>query len=469
MVHTPVPGALVLAAAFVATMVLILFGRLILRLLFRFFFRPIRKIVALIWRRIVIPFCRWILRPFVKLARRKLAGGVRIPTPAKRGAPAGIGAASFRALVLFLETGSLADIALGAVPESVKVRVDQKGSLFHYTNANRAVEGMLESLSIDEARANIELAKKYYEKTIDNDQVSPAILYEDSEEALIIEILRDADTTFFWVLRGIRKNVGGNIVRILALMTLLVAAFPFALEWLTAGFQHQWTTPNIAVYGVVILIFFVVLVLLRWTFYANSARYNGQHLNYFVQTYFSRLLNQYKSAATSFSNMLNDRTARLDAIDANSSVWFVNLHWLSARQWLLDLYVRNIEFQIGRDRMWHLITVPFSFGLLFSASLLCINYFVTRYLGMQVSTTYKLNWSAWTTAVPFGVMLLTYFMAWRKLLHGFWEEITPQGWPTFHAMDFKEAIEKNIGPIVREVVDKRRNPYGAAAPPGGSS
>jgi hypothetical protein len=62
--------------------------------------------------------------------------------------------------------------------------------------------------------------------------------------------------------------------------------------------------------------------------------------------------------------------------------------------------------------------------------------------------------------VPWLLLLAFYFWSLRGLLKEFWHEITARGWLGFQTMDVKAMIEKNIGPIVREVVDRRRDPMG---------
>jgi hypothetical protein len=373
----------------------------------------------------------------------------------------------------------MSETELGEVPRSIKSLVDRKGRFFRSVNANKAVEGVHESLSLEEARNNIESAKNFYGKSIEHG-INPTILYEDSEEALIIGILRDLDVRFFYVMRRIKRNVSRNVVKVLMAMTAVVIVSPFVISYFVAQLVPRlsavpYSQSDARFYGVLYaaacVVLALLLIMLRYT-YSNSARYNGQQFNYFAQTYFSRLLNQYKSAAAAFSNILNDRTARLDAVEDNANLWFLNMHWLSARQWLLELFVRNMTFQIGRNWFWSIIAIPpllfaIALGLYFILSNLADG--IVRYVNSALAVNYPMTdfsalRSEWTLA-PSAVLFIIYIFALTELLKKFWYEITPGGWLGFRTMDIKEAIEHNVGPIAREVVDKRRNPYGQQQQP----
>jgi len=456
-VHPHISSSLLLAVTLLATVVLLLSGRTIVRIIFL----PLRHIFSLLGRKLIKPVYRITLRPVIRLLRRIL----RLASTSAQQSGQGVGVAPYKALVHILEMNSLAKIALGEVPASVTALVDRRGLWFKSINANRAVETLSETLSLDEAKQNVAIADKYYQKSIDDDQVSPSILYEDSEEALIIDILRESDTPFFWVLREIRRNTGRNIVKVISVMTVILALFPFVLDaWVRPGL----TAATAPYYAATIVAFVLGLIFVRYV-YGNSARYNGQYFNHFVQSYFSRLLNQYKSASAAFSQILNDRTARLDAVETNSSVWYLNMQWLSARQWLLELFVRNIVFQIARDWLWHLITVPLLMAVFWSAI-----YFGLSLLAGELRQdigplpAFSFSWSWWTLAPALGLLSI-YLLSLRWLIEFFWNEFDMRAWPSFRSMGVKEMIERNIGAIVREVVDKRRNPYGQQSPPIGSS
>lgn len=469
--HSSIPEPLLFAAVLLATVFVFVFGRGLIR----FFFRPLRRFFVFIWRRIVAPIYRWTLRPIVRLGRRSLGIAVAATESAKRGTPTALGAAPYKALVNLLEKNSLAEDALGDVPREVRNLLDRKGIFFRAVNANRAVGGIHDSLSVDEARANVGLAAKYYAKSIDDSQhqVGPTFLYEDAEEALVIEILRDSDVVFFWVLRRIKRNVSRNIVKIIVFMTALVATFPFVTVTVVGNpdFAPKQTFADLLIYSIILIGYVLALSLLR-NAYANSARYNGQNFNHFVQSYFSRLLNQYKSASASFSNVLNDRTDDLDAVERVSGMWFVNLHWISARQWLLELYVRNTLFQIRRDLLWFLLTIPAGMAALWFAVIYLLNVVAalsSEHLGIAFPhLIFKFDSSLWIV-VPFVGMIGGYLYALWGLLDRFSYELSSDTWATFRAMDIKQAIERNIGSTVREVVSKRRNPFGQQPSPIGPS
>lgn len=445
MPHSSIPGPLVLAAVFLVVVVFLIMARTLIRMI----------------GRLLSPAARFLARMFRTV--------FKFAASAQANQPIQVGATPYKALLHLLDLNSLARTELGEVPRSLRNVVERKGRLFRYVNANRATEGLEESLSAEAAAANLESAKKFYQRDVGY-EVNPTVLYEDSEEALIISVLRDLDMAFFYVMRRISRNVSRNVIKVIAAMTTLVVMFPFVLSFALQRFGSPLGSGNLLLYAVVCAVFLVGLITFRYT-YSISARNNGQQFNYFAQTYFSRLLTQYKSAQTEFSNVLNDRISGLDAVEHSSNLWFLNLHWLSARQWFLELYVRNMKFQIARNWLWTVALVP---ATLFAAALLTYYFLssaadaIVKFLGSTLNarvsmTGFGIDHSLWAV-VPTVALLLAYGFALTDLLKKFWYEITPAGWPGFRTMDVREVIEDNIGPIAREIVDRRRNPYGRGAP-----
>jgi hypothetical protein len=396
---------------------------------------------------------RSVLRLFTRNLRRagRLAQG-----EARAGARASGSAVPYTAMAQAIGFKSLAEAMLGEVPAGVRRMVRRQGFIFRSANANQAVDALAGSLSLDDAKRNLESAKQYYETPM-GQNVSPVFLYEDSEEALIIRILKDVDLVFFYVTRRINRNISRNVLKLIAILTALVLIFPFA-----AGAAMQMLAKNppaaYAVDGALLLGFAGLMALLK-LFYTIATRNNGQYFNHFVQTYFGRLLNQYKSASGAFAGVLNDRTSDLQAIEGDANIWFLNLHWLAARQWFLDLYVRNMIFQVARNLWLFYLTAPAYF---LAAGAI---YGVLYLLGLQPFFWAKDVTTALAVFLPW--LLLIAFYAWSLtgLLRAFWHEITSGGWLGFQTMDVKTLIEKTIGPIVREVVDRRRDPMGRHAYP----
>ena len=398
---------------------------------------------------------RSVSRGLMRLLRRAGRMTSRAAAPAKSGAQAGVGAVPYSAMAQVIGFKSLAEAMLGDIPPALRKSVQRQGRIFRSANANQAVDTLDGSLSLEEAKRNLESARQYYEEPMGNN-VSPGFLYEDSEEALIIRILKDVDLTFFYVTRRINRNISRNVLKIIAILTALVLIFPFAAGAVTL-IPTVEPAFGYTLYGLV-LVGFAALMALFKLFYNNATRTNGQHFNHFVQTYFGRLLNQHKTAATAFANTLNDRSADLEVIEVDANVWFLNLNWLSARQWFLDLYVRNMIFQIARNLWLSYLTVPAYF--LLAGAIYAALYTVAHRFSVLEPYFWAPDWTSWKVFGPWLLLLAFYFWSLGGLLREFWREITARGWLGFQTMDVKAMIEKNIGPIVREVVDRRRDPMG---------
>ncbi|HEY1631593.1 MAG TPA: hypothetical protein VGF56_09765 [Rhizomicrobium sp.] len=430
---------------FLLAVVLLIAGRRILKAAMR----PIRRLLALLIRAL-----RRILRVFGRGAARGSSQRARL------------GVAPLTALLHVLELNSSARIGLGAVPKALEEKVHREGAFFRAVNADRAVEEVSDSLTQEDAARNVQLSDQYYAGIMNYD-VSPSILYEESEEELLINIFKDSDLAFFYVLRRIKKNVGRNIIHIVTMLTGMMLVFPFVASLAIFFWKDDrgWTGMNATFYAVLCVSFFLVMVLFRWA-YSNSTIKNGLHFNYFVSTYFSRLANQYKSAAAEFANVLNDRTLALDTVEAESNMWFLNLQWLAARQWFLELYVRNIMFQIGRNMWWYtLVILAGALGLLWFMvfGLGAVLQMLPLHLGDGIQP--RVYWG-YETIMPAAVLLIVYLASLGGLLARFWRQLGSAGWLDFRRMDIKEVVEKTVGALVREVVDKRRNPsgWGPSAP-----
>lgn len=428
-------------ALIVFVVILLVAGRGILKALFT----PFRKLLA--------------------LAIRALRGTVRIlrgQARANAQQRVKIGVAPLTALLRMLELNANARIGLGDMPKETEAKIHREGLFFGAVNADRVVDDVTDSLTAQDAAANVALSDLYYAGIMTYD-VSPAILYEESEEELLIGILKDADRPFFSVLRRLKRNIGQNVIRVVAILTGLVFVFPYLASlaiMILRGHDGRWQVLNGTYYVLMCLVFFLLMVFFRWA-YSNSATKNGFHFNYFVSTYFSRLANQYKSAATHFANVLNDRQVGLDTIESESNKWFLNLQWLAARQWFLELFARNIIFQIGRNMWWYaLIVVASAVGAWWVIEFgleLVLAPFAPHIPAGKLQPT--LVWS-YEMAVPFAILIVTYFFALGGLLSRFWAQINSAGWLDFRKMGIKGLIESTVGSLVREVVDKRRNPQG---------
>jgi hypothetical protein len=411
---------------------------------------------ALIAAILVALSARSVLRLFTRNLRRvgRLARGAS--SEANKGVRAGAGAVPYTAMAQVIGFKSLAEEMLGEVPQNVRRMVRRQGVIFRSANANQAVDTLAGSLSLDDAKRNLESAKQYYEEPM-GQNVSPVFLYEDSEEALIIRILKDVDLVFFYVTRRINRNISRNVLKLIAILTALVLIFPFAAG-AVVQLVHGDPVVGYAVDAALLIGFAGAMALLK-LFYTVATRNNGQYFNHFVQTYFGRLLNQYKSASGAFAGVMNDRTSDLSAIEGDANVWFLNLHWLAARQWFLDLYVRNMIFQVARNLWLFYLTAP-AYFLLAGAI-----YGGLYWMGLQPFFWAKDITATLAIFVPWLLLFAFYLWSLTGLLREFWHEITSGGWLGFQTMDVKTLIEKTIGPIVREVVDRRRDPMGRHAYP----
>jgi ABC-type multidrug transport system fused ATPase/permease subunit len=416
----PLLGPLILAGVLIAIVLIALSARSILRTVTR----PLRRVV----------------RSTATEARSNVRAAGTVP---------------YTAMAQVIGFKSLAEAMLGEVPQTVRKMVQRQGWIFRSANANQAVDQLAGSLSLDDAKRNLDAAKHYYEEPM-GANVSPVFLYEDSEEALIIRILKDVDLVFFYVTRRINRNISRNVLKIIAILTALMLIFPFvaaAAVWLA----HVPATTGYAITGGLLAAFVAAMALLKF-FYTVATRNNGQYFNHFVQTYFGRLLNQYKSAAGAFAGVLNDHTSDLKTIEQDADTWFLNLHWLAARQWFLDLYVRNMIFQVARN-LWLFYLTPIAYCFL------AVVAGVVLYVVGFNPFFWAHDWTALGVFVPWALLFVFYLWALTGLLSAFWHEITSAGWLGFQTMDIKSLIDNSIGPIVRELVDRRRDPMGRHGSP----
>ncbi len=444
-IANPIFNSMAFAAGVLVVLVFLLAAPSLLRLLVR---GPVGRFILRPLYNVTLRPIGWLLRRTARIARAPLRADV----------PGGIGAIPYSAMAQMISVQSMAEQALGEVPPEVKAMVKRRGWPFRTVEANEAAVAVPATLTLDDARRNLESAHHYYKEPMGKN-ISPVFFYEDSEEALIIRILKDVDLAYFYVMRRINRNIRRNITKIIAIETLLVVSFPFVFNILLTygpaerGFQ-------LTVLGGAFLVYVALLWLFR-TLYGIATRINAQSFNYFMQTYFGRLLNQYKSADAQFESVPNDRIAPLPEVQEAASVWFINLHWLAARQWFLDLYARNMIFQIVRDRWLSWVAVPVYF-LLAAAVYYGLTYFPEIIPAVRRSPL-DLSWKAWAIYAPYVFLLMLYWWTVTGLLSEFWASVDSTSWSGFRAMDVDGVIARHIGRNVLEIVDKRRNPYGTPA------
>jgi hypothetical protein len=457
-----ISGALTLSVFVLILVLLIIYGRTLLRIVF-YPVRLILRVLAAVFR----PLAR-----AVKAVFRPIAAPMR---RAARSLPAGAAASvrvreqPWQSALHLLDMKSLSEIALGEVPDNIRAMTKREGLYFCWINPTQTLELVTDSIDYDGASANLANAARLYNRDVDHN-VSPSGLYEDSEGAFIIETFRQSDLPLFYVLRKTLRTMSRNIVKFIAALTIPLF---FIIFFLSSSLRAGHCSPlGVGTLGVCVpqsswfwVPFFASLlaILLIWKYYYIVERNNGLKLNSYVQTYLSRIRQQYQEALASLSQGLQDLSFDEKEIGRRSKTWYRNVQWLALRTFFLELYVRNFLFHIRRNALWFSIFIPAGVML---ALLFC--YFIGLPLALNLE-----NWltgrfgsgphesiSRETIAGPLFwtilLMPLGYWLLLQGILSVFRSEILRDTWPRFSGMGLMTRMQEIIMDDKEEIVGWRR-------------
>jgi hypothetical protein len=217
---------------------------------------------------------------------------------------------------------------------------------------------------------------------------NPLNLYDDIHNAFIVNLFSGSDKPCFHILSEFRKTISANVLALIVTYTLIVSAVlvvnltvPTSIEFYQRLGLGEALPPtySVPVLGVELdtaielnkLMFALMSCLagflLMWAFnnltYEQSQRYNGQMMHTFLVDYLSNIRNDFEALLARATQAVIRETG-VEAVTRESLVLITNLNWMPIRMQFIKQFLRNILFQIHRNRAFALFIVPLLFGLL---------------------------------------------------------------------------------------------------------
>jgi ABC-type multidrug transport system fused ATPase/permease subunit len=239
----------------------------------------------------------------------------------------------------------------------------------------------------DDAEEDFEKAKQLFAADVPLSS-NPLNLYDDIHNAFIVKLFGKSDKPCFYILSEFRKAISANVLALTVTYTLIVSAVlivnltvPTSIEFYQRLGLGEVLPPTYRVpfLGVELhtateinkLMFALVSCFLgfglMWMFnnlaYEQSQRYNGQQMHTFLMNYLSDISNHFHAVRGSATQSVI-REAQVEEMKRETVVWITDLHWMSIRMQFIKQFLRNILFQIHRNRAFALVIVPLFFALL---------------------------------------------------------------------------------------------------------
>ena len=313
---------------------------------------------------------------------------------------------------------------------------------------------------IDMAIVMAERAQKFYKHSA-NLFPPDDIFYEEVEGRYIDEVTRfdndGAEDQFIGTLDRARKLTNANTCTlycemapmVLGLVLILHAGLlvfdPFNLlirdtpVWTLEGAQVFATEATFLGSALGAAVFFTSLV--YWFSYSHIQRANALSLNVFITTEFARLNNVFRVAqreAMQAETQLAD--TQKDELRKLASSWTLTYHWIGVRQFLEEMFTRNVMFQIRRNT-----TLYRALGIVICAAMLGVIGTGAGFLaGLQNAHTPVLITWLHLSALTLGFVLVVYGLVMRKPFSIVATSQLKDQWYRYNTLSVGDAIAEQV-------------------------
>jgi hypothetical protein len=199
---------------------------------------------------------------------------------------------------------------------------------------------------------------------------NPWRLYEGIEADFVRESFDADDERFFETLSEFRRTINGNVLRLSVLLSAITTVMAFvsavtsglirvSVPLVFLGVDMQRLGPPKAVAAEVIsaaVALTAVGLIYLWP-YSNAQRLNGQKLSNFLTRYFTAINSDFSVIQRNASQAIsNERDTK--EMQQKTKLWWTVLLWTSQRQFFLECYLRNVAFQIRRNGIAYVVSLP---------------------------------------------------------------------------------------------------------------
>lgn len=359
--------------------------------------------------------------------------------------------------------GVLAPPTVGAVrklPRTADLVDVRRGVFFKIFTCPQSDEPPIGPNDIDIAVSMGDRAQRFYKHPAD---LFPPddIFYEEVEGRYIDEVTRidndGREDQFIGTLDQARKLTNGNtctlyceVAPIILLAMLAVHAAnlifdPMALLlrdtpiWTLEGAQVFAAEASFLAGALGVGVFFAALV--YWFSYTHIQRANALSLNVFITTEFARLNNVFRVAqreAMQAETQLAD--TQKDELRRMASAWTLSYHWIGVRQFLEEMFVRNVMFQIRRNT-----TLYRALGIVLCLVMFGVVALISTYLAglPQAHTSAAIVWTH-LAVITLGFVLVTFGLVMRRPFSIVATSQMKDQWYRYNTLAVGDAIAEQV-------------------------
>lgn len=319
------------------------------------------------------------------------------------------------------------------------------------------------------------------------------LLFEDIETAFIVSLFSQSDKPCFYVLSEFRKAITGNVGKLAILFStvlflilainmlflLLIGLhlpvfdrylpaardtnYPLVGSWYVVGSDVNKIT--------LALLSTLAGIVIMWIFYGRRLEpyqtHNGQYLANYLQQYMNNIRDHYREARGIAVGVAQGARGSEEQVKTETVLWITNMQWLGFRLFFIEVYLRNILFQIHRNTSyWILLTPP-----ILGAILLVIGYLLYRVnLFIPISALGEQSFLFAACAILFFWMLsAAYWIYLRKSVSFVFNSVNQLGWPKFSTIRIQDGMTHILETYVAELVMLKtmHAPQAFHAPPPG--
>jgi hypothetical protein len=374
--------------------------------------------------------------------------------------------------IVALTAGTINRAALGGneTDQAILDNFEPKGITRHPQMFCSWLTAEPENTPYDNEQAKLDeiKAKQFFstEVPIESD---PLNFYEDIEGAFVVGLFKDSDKPCFYVLSEYRKIINGNVLRLTVLFSLIVSLVAIAnLVWTPSiySFFHlaDFISPpatlhlfdmsfdtepfvNKFIFGIVsCLIGYVLLFVIYNMQYARYQGNNGQQMNKYLIDYLSGINITFQKITANAAQLLLDEPDA-ETMKKETETLITNLQWVAFRVLFIELFLRNVLFQIRRNSSFYVLVVPIFFVLvlLFTAHEFAIEEFNIFDLR---SNLYHLN----SFYIAFPLLLVACYGYLKDSLSVISEFIGQRRWSKFYQLKLHETMTKTLDGYVNQII-----------------
>jgi hypothetical protein len=351
------------------------------------------------------------------------------------------------------------DEALAQYAEAQEPNLVRKGALFRLIEVKGNIVPHTSAVTDADIDKLYEDSADLFEPEIDY-FVDRHRYYEEIEGEQIIRMIGKSDSSILYYLNEARKTANGNIRNFMTWSWFVMSAF-LALAILTLNDRDK------ALYSTFIgdratlelmqfigpLVWVILSAGALWVInltYVARQPLLMKSLQSYVVAYISRLTEQFRVINARLNSIFNNFDDEEDARKAAAKS-MVAFEYIAFRQLFVQLFARNMLFQIRRNFALYLVYIAAIFVLL--------NLAIAALIGDGMNAAFFGTWNnivllVWL--VILGAILLDFiFQQLNTLEEPLNEEIVPASWNGFKVRRYRDAVGALAGLYNREIVFQR--------------